>query len=280
MGLASSSSGSVPQGKALVSQKIATAEKTGILNLSSQKLKLTSKVWSQLPLSKLKTLDVSDNSLTPTLPPEVGSQEMVLLKVLHASNNKLTQIHDMSNLTKLSTLNLDHNYLVDTSLPALSLPPQLRVLNLSYNKFTSFRQCSGLLGLLNLAELDLSNNLLTTLEGLSLLVSIVILRLDNNRISEVPADMSMCSKLKLLSLRNNVISGKGSSGQQSIPASVFTDTCLEQLLLSGNPMLSRLMVYDFQGVDSFVERRRRSKDRNLAGGAADDSENIFGTDLK
>ena len=56
---------------------------------------------------------------------------------------------------------------------------------------------------------------------------------------------------------------------------MFTNTQLDEILLSGNLMLSKKMLLRFDGIDSFVERRKKSKDRNLAGGVVDDL-SIFG----
>lgn len=272
MGLASSSQG-VPKGKSLLASKISTAEKTGILNISDSGIKPSSKVWTQLPLQKLKTLDVSGNPALRTLPPEIAAMSQI--KVLHISRCRLVQLYDISTLTKLSVLNLNHNELSVDGLIPMGMPPQLRKLNLCSNQLATIPD-AFLAGVVNLVELDLSCNRLQRTEGLGVLVSLIELKLDDNSITELSLDISLCTKLKHISLRNNKISGKNSTGeQQSIPEQVFTNTQLDEILLSGNLMLSKKMLLRFDGIDSFVERRKKSKDRNLAGGVVDDL-SIFG----
>lgn len=258
----------------MLASKLATAEKTGILNLADQDLKASSPVWDKLQtqglVSKLKTLDISGNTLK-YLPAEILS--MMWMKVLHASRCNIQRTFDMTTLGRLVTLSLDNNDLEANCLA--QLPGQLQRLNLSNNHFVTIPH-EGLSGLLNLTELNLANNRLTTTEGLGVLVSLIDLNLDNNDIPEVSEDVALCTHLKHLSLKANKVSGKAQDGRQSIPAILFTMTQLDELVLSGNVMLNRTMVWAFEGIDVFVERRRRSRDRNLAGGAAEDGMNIFG----
>jgi len=198
---------------------------------------------------------------------------MLFLKVLHSSRCNIQRTYDMSTLGRLLTLSLDNNDLEADCLA--QLPAQLQRLNLSFNHFATIPH-EGLAGLLNLTELNLSNNRLTSTEGLGVLESLIDLNLDNNDIPEVSEDVALCVQLKHLSLKNNKLSGKAKDGRQSVPAVLFTATQLDELVLSGNVMLNRTMVWAFEGVDAFVERRRQSRDRNLAGGAAADNLNIFG----
>jgi len=262
------------KGKQVLASKLATADKTGILNIADQDLKASSPVWDKLQtqglVAKLKTLDISGNTLK-YLPAEILS--MMLLKVLHASRCNIQRTYDMTTLGRLVTLCLDNNDLEANCLA--QLPGQLQRLNLSYNHFVTIPH-EGFIGLLNLTELNLSHNRLTTTEGLGVLVSLIVLNLNNNDIPEVSEDVALCARLKNLSLKANKLSGKARDGRQSIPALLFTMTQLDELVLSGNVMLNRTMVWAFEGVDSFVERRRMSRDRNLTGGAAQDNLNIFG----
>ena len=55
-------------------------------------------------------------------------------------------------------------------------------------------------------------------------------------------------------------------GEQSIPKSIFEDTDLTVIDLSGNQMISKSIVMGFEGVSDFIERRKKSLDKNLAGG--------------
>jgi hypothetical protein len=54
------------------------------------------------------------------------------------------------------------------------------------------------------------------------------------------------------------------------------ETVLTVLDLSGNQMLSKAIVMEFKGMGAFIERRKRSLDRNLAGGTLMDS-SLFGS---
>jgi hypothetical protein len=54
------------------------------------------------------------------------------------------------------------------------------------------------------------------------------------------------------------------------------ETVLTVLDLSGNQMLSKAIVMEFKGMEVFIERRKRSLDRNLAGGTLMDS-SLFGS---
>jgi Leucine-rich repeat (LRR) protein len=268
------SSSKSPKGKSVIAGKLATAEKTGVLNLADQDLKASSQVWDKLQslglVDKLKTLDISGNTLK-YLPADI--LHMLQLKVLHAARCNIQRTYDMGVLTRLHTLSLNDNDLEADCLA--QLPTQLQRLNLRNNHMVVIPQ-AGLVGLLNLTELNLSGNRLISCAGLGVLMSLVDLNLDGNSLSEISPDLALCSQLKHLSIKNNRLSGKAEDGSQSIPAVLFTHTLLDELLLPGNAMLSRAMVYSFEGVAAFVERRKRSRDRNLAGGAAGAEENIFG----
>ena len=264
-----------PKGKSVIASKLSTAEKTGVLNLADQDLKASSQVWDKLQtlglVDKLKTVDISGNTLK-YLPADILN--MHHLKVLHAARCNIQRTYDMAILGRLVTLNLNDNDLEADCLA--QLPVQLQRLNLSNNHLMVIPQ-AGLAGLGNLHELNLSGNRLISTVGIGNLTALVDLNLDNNNLSEIAVDMALCVRLKHVSLKNNKLSGKSEDGTaQSIPAPIFTDTLLDELVLTGNTMLSRAMVWNFEGVEVFVERRKRIKDRNLAGGASIDSQNVFG----
>ena len=64
-------------------------------------------------------------------------------------------------------------------------------------------------------------------------------------------------------------------GEQSIPKAIFEETSLNRIDLSGNQMISKSIVMGFEGIDDFIERRKKTLDRNLAGGAVVDN-TLFG----
>jgi Leucine-rich repeat (LRR) protein len=260
MGNSSSTSRQDGPSKAQLTKNLASAEQTGILNLANQDLKASSQVWAKLEtqglIVKLKALEISGNTLK-YLPWEILN--MVLLKDLRASRCNIQRTYDMSALPSLTALYLDDNDLEADSLAAL--PPQLRHLNLSNNHCVTVPH-GGIAGLLALTELDLSGNRLESVEGLGILVALIDLRLDGNRLTEVSIDLCLCAKLKRLSLKNNKLQSEGASGNQSIPAAVFTETQLEEVLLDGNPSITRAIICAFDGVEVFSERRRLVRDRN------------------
>ena len=71
-------------------------------------------------------------------------------------------------------------------------------------------------------------------------VSLTELNLDNNMITSLPKELGQLKKLKALSLRNNYIQVKSTnfteSNPQPIPAELFTDTLIIDLNLGGNPL--------------------------------------------
>lgn len=269
----SGSRGGAPKGKKIIESKLAQAEKTGVLNLANQDLKPSSSVWDKLLshglTTRLKTLDISGNILK-SMPAEI--YDMELLKTLHVSRCNIQRIHDMSHMDRLTTLDLDNNDLEKESLAIL--PSSLVKLNLCNNHFMSI---PILTDLIVLKELNLSGNRLTDTSGLGVLVSLVHLNLDGNTLEELSEDIASCTKLQHLSLKNNKLSGKAISREdsQSIPESIFILTALDNVDLSGNVMLSKAMVMEWRGIDAFIERRRKSKNKNLQGGAATDH-SIFG----
>ena len=274
MGVSSSKS---KTGKSALANKLSQAEKTGILNIADSDLKANSQVWEKLETQgiaeRLKTIDVSGNKLK-YLPREILS--MSNLKTLNASRCNIQRTYDMSSLPRLTTLNMDQNDLEETTLA--QLPSTLIKLNIYNNHLINLPPYDILSNLINLIDINISGNRLTNCNGIGILINIITINFDNNNITEISIDIGNCIKLKSISLRNNQLSGKNNnSTEQSIPEILFTDTQLDNIILSGNKMLSKSMLYNnFKGIDVFIERRKKSKDRNLAGGAASDSDNIFG----
>jgi hypothetical protein len=137
---------------------------------------------------------------------------------------------------------------------------------------------SPLASLVAVAELDLSSNRLESLTGIGGMTGLVSLTLDGNCLCELPEEAGRLLKLRQISLKNNRFSKKAFSHDgQSIPASFFVQTLVDTIDLGGNPGLTKALVLDFDGVQSFVERRKKAKDKSLQGGALTDF-NLFGLD--
>jgi len=270
----------------VVNQKLENAAKLGVLSLSEHKLK---KVPDQvLTVEKLTTLDLSKNNLTN------GDASLQLipvrlpkLKTLNLDNNKLYcgSLPDFSP-SKLQTLQLAHNSLglspqksstkksstptsVALDSPIPGLPPSIKSVNLSFNSLATIPSQLLSSNLISLRVIDLSDNNLSGVlpPGMNVLEGLVELRLDRNSISGIDARIfgnSGWSKLKVLSLEDNQIKSAGTP--QSLPAELFTSTCLHDLNLRNNPLQKRELM-DFEGFDKFLERRGEVKKKDLDGGA-------------
>lgn len=123
--------------------------------------------------------------------------------------------------------------------------------------------------------LNLCNNRIDDLSGLSEMALLVELLLDHNQLTHIPLPLSTCNKLQTLSLAHNALSWQH-HGTQSIPSVLFTRTALLTLQLAGNPLTKR-EVQQWKGIDALLERRRNAKDKLLQGGGLADS-SLFGLD--
>ena len=276
MGTTSSSGSGAPKSRKAIEAKLKMADKTAVLSLKDLDLKASSSVWGKIEAlglrAKLKTLDISGNTLK-TLPPEI--YEMENLRVFHCSRCNVQYTHDMTTLVRLQNVDMDNNDLESEVLAPL--PGSLTKLNLCNNHLASIPTTS-FMELTILKELNLSGNRLSSLDGIGVLVALIDLNLDDNKLEELSVDMAMCTVLQHISLRNNLLSAKSVTreGEQSIPCVVLQETQLSSIDLSGNKMISKSIVMEFDGIGEFIERRKRKLDKNLAGGAVMDA-SLFGT---
>ena len=196
------------------------------------------------------------------------------LKTLHASRCSIQRTADMSNLLKLTTVELDQNDLeIDVLRP---MPAGVQKLNLSLNHFSAFPPV--LKDLVFLVELNLSGNRIETMVGIGSLSSLVMVNFDDNQIVEISPDAAQLTKLRQISLKKNRIAKRAISFEgQSIPADFFVNTSVEKIDLEGNLQLQKSDVLEFDGIDTFLERRKRNKEKNLQGGAMTDF-SLFGLD--
>lgn len=268
-------------GKKVANQKIETAQKTGVLSLREHKLdEVPSGVFQ---LSNLRTLDLSNNSLT-ALDPRLA--QLSNLKSLNCDNNRLQagSLAPVSSLTALQTLSAGGNRLgkhVKMENPSRpqpeampSLPETLKQLKLDKNHFSSLPPQICNPSLVKLEKLDLSFNLLATIPSeIGCLAALVDLNLDSNSIVSLPEEVGKLKKLKALSLRNNQIRVDSTvfseKNPQPIPSTLFTDTPLIDLNLDGNKM-TNTQLNEFDGFHAFLERRTKIKNKNVYGGALTD----------
>ncbi|CAF4753430.1 unnamed protein product [Rotaria sp. Silwood1] len=125
-------------------------------------------------------------------------------------------------LTSLEVLNMKSNQLSTLPLTLLTDLPNLRILNLTNNKFQEniFQPA-----LIYLRELDLSNNSLTSIDNIGKYKSLQILDLNINKISLIPLEiMKLSSTLKRLTMNSNVLNGVPYSMANMRSLEVFSAT--------------------------------------------------------
>jgi len=169
---------------------------TSLKNMTSlQELYLNSNQLSgslpELPIS-LSDFDISDNSLTGALPPNIGGP--------------IPQ--SICQLNNLEHLNLANNHF-DGEFPSCFVPEGLDILILSNNtlsgEFPSFLKASTHLSILDLAWNNFSGRIPTWIGDLS---ELKILQLSHNMFTEsIPSTITRLSSLAQLNLAGNSISG-------------------------------------------------------------------------
>lgn len=164
-------------------------EKKHLSDVISEKnpvLMLSGKEYYVLPFKLrsctfLVSLDLSHNNLH-TLPPFFSN--FTLLEDLNLSHNMFIDINiDYEKLTHLQTLNLSFNHIEYVSQSILRIS-SLKTLNLRGNVMESL---PSFVGLLNLEELDLRDNLILTLgDSLSKLKKLTTLKVDYTKLLVSP----------------------------------------------------------------------------------------------
>ncbi len=158
---------------------------------------------------KVTQIDLHNNNLTGTIPPDMGT--LSALQYLNLGYNNLSgQIPaELGNLSNLSYFNLENNNLSDTIPSQLGNLANLTHLILGINNLTG--NIPPELGNLSLlGNLDLSNNALsgTIPPQLVNLANLNILALNKNNLSgNIPANLGNLSNLQYLYLSNNNLTG-------------------------------------------------------------------------
>lgn len=254
-------------------------------------------------LDSIRTLDLSHNKLKE-LPNAL--RQCKSLKTLNCEHNKLTRgsiSPSLVQLKNLTSLSLGHNRLEDIhkhqdetasdkkrsgnlkstsevttekkkrhTLDTDIMPvlPSLKTLKLNNNGFRSVPPQVYSPLLIHLEILDLSRNHLEQIPPeIQHLVALQQLNLDHNSLISVPSEIGTLKKLKSLSLQYNQIRVLSSKTTQPLPESLFTNTVLIDLNLTGNPM-TNTQLNEFQGFPIFLERRQKLKSKNIYGGALTD----------
>jgi Leucine-rich repeat (LRR) protein len=268
-------------------QKIENAKKLGVLSLSEHGLESVPPDLFSPDLAKIRTLDLSKNSLS-----SVGNLgQLTELRSLNLDRNVLYagSLDPLARLTKLQNLSLASNRLgrqapsppkadltqkmqkmtvraPSESLPAL--PASLKQINLSSNDFLTIPKqlCSA--ALVRLEKVDLSSNELAVVPPeIANLVNLHDLNLDHNAIASLPDEMGKLTKLKALSLRHNRLRVtstvfNATTNRQPIPRALLVDTLLIDLNLHGNDM-TNTQLNQFDGFQEFLDRRQKVKSKTL-----------------
>ncbi|CAM9985055.1 unnamed protein product [Ectocarpus sp. 12 AP-2014] len=255
--------GSAPKnktGRKVTAQKMKTAGATGVLALQEHGLKEIPE--GLFTLVKLRTLNMASNSLK-LLPAAMST--LTKLKILRLDSNKLEAIPDLSTLSSLTDISAGSNRLAGAGALG-ALPACLKKLVLRDNSLGEV-PAAVLDGLPALQVLDLSAN---GIEGLppfgATLPALEELILDENSLRALGDELVGLSKLKKLSVRSNRIAVVNPfNGQQSISRGLFADSAVESLELAGNA-LDKTDLMRMEGVDDFLARREKNKNKSLQGG--------------
>ncbi|XP_013882946.1 leucine-rich repeat and calponin homology domain-containing protein 1 isoform X3 [Austrofundulus limnaeus] len=200
------------------------AAASGVLSLSSRKLKEFPRTAANHDLSDTVEADLSKNRLTD-VPSEVC--HLVALETLNLYHNCIRTIPDsIISLQSLTSLNLSRNQL--SSLPACLCGLPLRVLNASNNKLVSLPETIGQLR--GLMELDISCNEITALpRHIGRLKALRELNIRRNLLCVLPEDLADLPLVKF-DLSCNKVS--------TIPVCYRKMRQLQSLQLENNPLQS------------------------------------------
>jgi Leucine-rich repeat (LRR) protein len=228
-------------GNSGLKQHYETASKTGVLQISDQKLReIPPEV---LNLSEtLRNLDLSKNRLS-SLPADIS--KFKLLKQLKLETNKLESLPEaIRNVKKLEYLSVSHNSL--TSLPlSLKNLSNLKQVYLNFNKLKEFPL--QLLGLTNLEVVELSHNKITEIPpGMSEFYA-AELNLSQNEISVISDDLHQAPRLKILRLEENCLS------LEAISPSLLRDSKIHTINMDGN-LFEVKQLESLEGYNEYTER--------------------------
>ncbi|XP_027147095.1 leucine-rich repeat and calponin homology domain-containing protein 1 isoform X7 [Larimichthys crocea] len=200
------------------------AAASGVLNLSSRKLKEFPRTAANHDLTDTVDADLSKNRLAD-VPSEVC--HLVALETLNLYHNCIRTIPDsIISLQSLTSLNLSRNQL--GSLPACLCGLPLRVLNASNNKLVSLPETIGQLH--GLMELDISCNEITALpRHIGRLKALRELNVRRNLLCVLPEDLAELPLVKFDFSCNKV---------STIPVCYRKMKQLQSLQLENNPLQS------------------------------------------
>ncbi|GMT28400.1 hypothetical protein PFISCL1PPCAC_19697, partial [Pristionchus fissidentatus] len=176
-------------------------------------LTLSHNQLSQVPLAlshltRCKSIDLSSNSIS-SISSNIFSK-IVQLARLDMSNNKLEKIsqYELSECSHLTWISLSHNSIRDMTPYSLTGCPSLRRLDLSLNRLPSINIKPSDLN--SLRHLNLSSNLLASLDWEGIPLKIEYLHVDHNRMRTLKGTPAY-HRIRVLSLSHNGLSSLSSS---------------------------------------------------------------------
>ncbi|KAL2486175.1 Leucine-rich repeat [Abeliophyllum distichum] len=226
---------------------------TGVVALSKSNLKtIPGEVWTCGPSARV--LDLSHNSIQD-VPAAIGCLSSIQKLLLNANSllDKSISWEGITLLKSLTVLSLNQNHLttLPSSLGALTSLKQLHVAN---NKLTCLPTEIG--SLAKLEVLKAQNNRLSSIPAsIGGCISLVEVDLSCNLLLELPEEFGELKDLKALYLSNN--------GLKSLPITLFKMCVqLSTLDLHGTEITADLL-RQFEGWESFDERRRLKHQKQL-----------------
>ncbi|KAL2508091.1 Leucine-rich repeat [Forsythia ovata] len=226
---------------------------TGVVALSKSNLKtIPDEVWTCGPSARV--LDLSHNSIQD-VPAAIGCLSSIQKLLLNANSllDKSISWEGITLLKSLTVLSLNQNHLttLPSSLGALTSLKQLHVAN---NKLTCLPTEIG--SLAKLEVLKAQNNRLSSIPAsIGGCISLVEVDLSCNLLLELPEEFGELKDLKALYLSNN--------GLKSLPITLFKMCVqLSTLDLHGTEITADIL-RQFEGWESFDERRRLKHQKQL-----------------
>uniref|UniRef100_A0A0A9YM46 Leucine-rich repeat-containing protein 57 n=2 Tax=Lygus hesperus TaxID=30085 RepID=A0A0A9YM46_LYGHE len=228
-------------GNAALKKHVATAEKTGVLNLSRSKLDEFPEEVMRLK-GNLRSLDLAYNKFS-SLTPAIG--DFSSMKSLVLDHNSLSSLpQEIGKLIKLETLSVVGNKL--KTLPnSLENCGNLKQVQLQNNQLKEFPVM--LCGLKHLDLLDLSTNQVTSIPKEASRLHVTELNLNQNRLDDIAPEIARAPRLKTLRVQENCLTISG------IPTAILTDSCVSTLAVEGNLFDMRQFTH-LEGYDQYQER--------------------------
>ncbi len=151
------------------------------------------------PLKKLETLNLGRNQISYVR----ELNDLIELRSLNLWDNRILDV-DVTNLTKLESLNVSSNQLYTIRFHWRAAYSKLTEIDLSGNHLSAGGIGFVAANLPGLKTLDVSDNRLSAVDKFAGITSLAILNLDNNKIGDVSSLRTLVN-LKSLSARGNVL---------------------------------------------------------------------------